>query len=1025
MTESQELPNVLIQGRYEKLRRLMVEEPVVLDAILKTDASDLELGVAIARIVAKLKDEDQLMARAIQLEIGETKSEALLLRDTTVCISILMELAKVFSERFLRKRICPLIDTLSSDRRDFEIDPQKINSSPTETESERRSSSTPQTEPTDEKVPSSSSSSSTPSPIPVPGPLLQLPKPLPDPDIDQEKSAEEEALKQKVGIALHNQENLVSAAKRLLDGIFKTHKAVPPFIRNCFRKLFSFTKDKFNEDVAYRALGGFFFLRFVCPAIVGKGHVTGVIRRKLILVAKLVQYVANEVDSSEKEDFMNSPTISSFIHEYIPLTRKFFDNVLKNEHSFLKQNKVFNGMKDQSDVMYMHKVVSWLRDNKDKFTEHLEECLSSNAATANSSKLDTISLEITDITAENETTEGTKDFKLAWQKIKARIKRDKMISGLATQEAGEDDLVETDVYSNNSSIDSSSCRGSESLSVILSAANGEKKSSGHKKHRKTSKSEVLGHDEPETDNETNASSDQDLYDGDDDSSATEHDDLDSNFTDDSVPSPRKSGSSQNGDASGSSKKKKKKSKKTNKDSDADLDSDCASNSSSKSGSKKGSSSSSSRPKHGSRSASLPSGLTPVKPNKVRKHSQRPSLKEDPFASLLSTSSPSPHSSPSPSLPASLVSSLNSSSPATLTPASLFKRFDPATLPLKSYHEISEEQLSKVLEVEGLKEEADKFLHHKIAGDLIDELSEKDLKKIGVDSLGNRRRILRILQGLIAFYSHDTSCRSSSSSSSSSPSSSSSSGHVKRNRKSSGKDLSSSSSPMGEKKSKSKKKHSKSKGDQEGDGEATDSQIGIETIEGHESDDKSEGSVHSSVSSFHPESDRTFDGEEDVDDEDESLLSHDDHPLSHRDLEHSPSSSDLNSLLSPQSSSSPGSSGPPPIDLTLPPSFVLKCLLGEAGSPSSSSKLVRCSDVDSFEVIVGKIHKQFKLPKKTTVSLAYNDLTLKRTFPLESEADLHAYIIAQRAAALSAPSVDGSTPSKAKASLFHVLVSASS
>ena len=87
------------------------------------------------------------------------------------------------------------------------------------------------------------------------------------------------------------------------DNIFKTVEDCPTALRQVFQAAQQETVARF-PDMKLTVVGGFFFLRFVCPSLVapeGYGLSEQVpdtkARRSLILVSKILQNLANQVSS--------------------------------------------------------------------------------------------------------------------------------------------------------------------------------------------------------------------------------------------------------------------------------------------------------------------------------------------------------------------------------------------------------------------------------------------------------------------------------------------------------------------------------------------------------------------------------------------------------------------------------------------------------------------------------------------------------------------------------------------------------
>ena len=145
-----------------------------------------------------------------------------------------------------------------------------------------------------------------------------------------------------------NRNNLEEAIRSLLDPIFDNPDNLPPEIRAFCRLLFRLTNEKFPGK-GYKVLSGSLFLRFICPFMgspnswrlltsqgmpptppymKGKNNILAEIlpetRRKLILVTKVVQGIANE-NIEFNESYMNQ--ISDLLQEYIIKLHKFYDRL--------------------------------------------------------------------------------------------------------------------------------------------------------------------------------------------------------------------------------------------------------------------------------------------------------------------------------------------------------------------------------------------------------------------------------------------------------------------------------------------------------------------------------------------------------------------------------------------------------------------------------------------------------------------------------------------------------------------------
>jgi len=100
-------------------------------------------------------------------------------------------------------------------------------------------------------------------------------------------------------------------AQKLLSTLMKSVGTLPREIQEILRHVYYEVKEKFNEEAANKAIGGFLFLRYICPALMAP-QVYGLLKepphstaqRQLILVAKVLQNLANDTLPGKKESFM-------------------------------------------------------------------------------------------------------------------------------------------------------------------------------------------------------------------------------------------------------------------------------------------------------------------------------------------------------------------------------------------------------------------------------------------------------------------------------------------------------------------------------------------------------------------------------------------------------------------------------------------------------------------------------------------------------------------------------------------------
>lgn len=100
-------------------------------------------------------------------------------------------------------------------------------------------------------------------------------------------------------------------AQKLLSSLMRAIGTLPKELQDILRHVYHEVREKFNEEAANKAIGGFLFLRFVCPALMAP-QVYGLLKepphstaqRQLILIAKVLQNLANDTLPGKKEGYM-------------------------------------------------------------------------------------------------------------------------------------------------------------------------------------------------------------------------------------------------------------------------------------------------------------------------------------------------------------------------------------------------------------------------------------------------------------------------------------------------------------------------------------------------------------------------------------------------------------------------------------------------------------------------------------------------------------------------------------------------
>ena len=118
-------------------------------------------------------------------------------------------------------------------------------------------------------------------------------------------------------------ENLLKITQQFFDHIIQQISLVPVMFRRICHCLYEFVRSKFEDDNQYHGIGGFIFLRFICPAIVApdafsiiKTKLSAGVRRTLVLISKVLQNLANGIKHA-KEEYMIPTNIFVENNEHI------------------------------------------------------------------------------------------------------------------------------------------------------------------------------------------------------------------------------------------------------------------------------------------------------------------------------------------------------------------------------------------------------------------------------------------------------------------------------------------------------------------------------------------------------------------------------------------------------------------------------------------------------------------------------------------------------------------------------------
>jgi len=135
-----------------------------------------------------------------------------------------------------------------------------------------------------------------------------------------------------------NQYNLELVSSKIFQSILDSEGNIPKDFKVVFGTVRKDMNDKFGKNdpnSVYYAVGGLLFLRFIIPSIFAP-HVYGLLveappqvtQRKLVLISKVIQSIANLSTPGKKEEHMRF--MESFILKNIERVKKFYDDILQD-----------------------------------------------------------------------------------------------------------------------------------------------------------------------------------------------------------------------------------------------------------------------------------------------------------------------------------------------------------------------------------------------------------------------------------------------------------------------------------------------------------------------------------------------------------------------------------------------------------------------------------------------------------------------------------------------------------------------
>jgi len=173
-----------------------------------------------------------------------------------------------------------------------------------------------------------------------------------------------------------NSLQLQFVCNKVFNSIIKSTNMIP----RDFLPIFQTVKDEIElnfidqPETVHFAVGGLFFLRFVIPSIFAP-HIYGLLpeppseicQRQTVLVAKILQNIANLVIPTKKEEFM--VYVEGFIKTSIPKVRDFYLQLTRNQN--IGRICEYMEVPERIKVSALANMYNFIYQNKDTIKENL------------------------------------------------------------------------------------------------------------------------------------------------------------------------------------------------------------------------------------------------------------------------------------------------------------------------------------------------------------------------------------------------------------------------------------------------------------------------------------------------------------------------------------------------------------------------------------------------------------------------------------------------------------------------------
>ena len=283
-----ETNHLVAENHMENLMSLFFERPFSIPVVARVAYSETtdEMSNSICNLAFEANQVRTLCRELVRINVHETHQENTLFRTNSTATKTVRTLFTKNGKSYIRAALGGIIDKILDDPSGYEINEAKL----------------PEAERSAEKA-------------------LH-------PGESEEKISER--------VLQKNKQKVHNACGELVRAVSKSLEDCPQIICQILSDVRAIVADKFPDSYLI-AVGGFYFLRFVVPCIATPEHygmtdlpsISGMQRRALTVVSKVVQNMANKKSFDHKEGFMTmmNPTID----ELTPSVQQFLDDISKRE----------------------------------------------------------------------------------------------------------------------------------------------------------------------------------------------------------------------------------------------------------------------------------------------------------------------------------------------------------------------------------------------------------------------------------------------------------------------------------------------------------------------------------------------------------------------------------------------------------------------------------------------------------------------------------------------------------------------